>query len=377
MTNTRVSLNSKWRDARGAFHPVTRWPTSPIAALDEASPGFLVNISRSKSEYRQVVFAALAAGVMDDPHKFLFRLDGGTEDLSWADAMSQLGSRLMQAEPKDILEAAFGDAPAGFQASLRRVGYTPLRRPEGYVRLHSMFAEPSQRPRQKALLQMVAINDGVLDAITTLSGPLLHPKIISKVTNPGFAERLASTLDLVMEVNSAATPDAISKSVSDLGDRANLMEWLRRFLVKADRFPVPPFGDGDEEFAPLKNGGDLADAGRRFQNCLETKVLQVLAGRCAFYEFKSGDGAIAAFHRLDCGEWLLTKVYGPGNRTVSAEVNDAVRQKSRSLGVRFLAPMPVAARYVMADRMFQMDDPYGWWPDIVEELNSLEQDGVA
>lgn len=359
------------------YRAITGWPCAFLAGLDDVRPGFVVAASRSKPVHRQALFAALASNVIDRAEGFLERATGEeSEGKAWPETLADLAAALLKMSPQDIVAAAYPCAPEGFVGALSRIGYAPLGTADAYGRLHALFTDRGNARRVRALRYAGQISDRTLDVIEALDRALLHPKIVQRVRSAAEARQINETLRLVQEVNGSATSTAISKSASDLGDCTSLGDWLRRFLLKADQFPAPPLGDGDQEFVPLRDGPALTDAGNRFSNCLATKVLQVLAGRAYFYEFTAAPGAIVSFHRLNTGDWLMTKVYGHNNFPVRPDLVERVRVKVATLGGACLSPAPVHPRFMVADRFFERHE-FGFWSDIVDDLDGLTLDEVA
>jgi hypothetical protein len=359
------------------YRAITGWPCAFLAGLDDVHPGFLVAASRAKDVYRQALFAALASNVIDRAESFLERATGEeATGRTWPDTLADLAATLLRMSPKDIVAAAYPSAPEGFVGALERIGHTPLTTADAYRRLHGLFAHRGHARQVRALRYAGRISDRTLDVVEVLDRTLLHPKVVQRVRSTAEARQINETLRLVQEVNRSATPAAIWKSASDLGECTSLGDWLRRFLLKGDRFPEAPLGGGDEEFVPLGDGPALTDAGNRYSNCLATKVLQVLAGRAYFYEFTAAPGAIVSFHRLNTGAWLMTKVYGHSNFPVRPDLIDRVRAKVATLGGHCLTPAPVHQRFMVADRFFERHE-FGFWSDIVDDLDGLTLDEVA
>jgi hypothetical protein len=102
----------------------------------------------------------------------------------------------------------------------------------------------------------------------------------------------------------------------------------------------------------------------------------VLSGRVYFYEFTILPGAIVSFHRMACGTWLMTKAYGRRNRSLSREVTDQIRTKVQNLGGQCMTLLPVQQRFMVADRFFDGQD-FGFWSDIIEDMDTLADDDVA
>lgn len=372
-----LSVRAEYSNSHNRYHPVTGWPAPILASLDEVAPGFLVAMSRSKAVYRQAIFAGLAAGIVDRPTEFLERATGGEmTETSWHGMAANLALTLLNMTPQELLAASHRTVGDGLLGALERIGYQPLTAPNAYPRLNALLTGRGNGRRVRALQQGGRIQDRLLDVVERLEPALLHPNVVRRIRTVTHADQINETLRLVQQVNSSATPEAIWKSSSDLGDGTDLTDWLRRFLLKGDCFPAPPFEMNDAELVPLRSGQELEDAGHRYSNCLSTKVLQVLSGRTYFYEFTVLPGAVVSFHRLSCGTWLMTKAYGRRNGTVSREITDQIRAKVQALGGKCLTLIPVQPRYMIADRFFDGHD-FGFWSDIAEDMDILALDDVA
>lgn len=296
--------------------------------------------------------------------------------MSWDAVTADLALTLLNMSPQEIVAASYRSVGDGLMGALGRVGYEPLGTANAYPRLNALLAGRSDRRRVHALRHGGRIHDRLLDVVERLDPALLHPNVVRRIRTVTHAEQVNETLRLVQQVNSAATSEAIWKSSSDLGDGTGLTDWLRRFLLKCDRFPDSPLGIGDAELVALRSGPELEDAGHRYSNCLATKVLQVLSGRVYFYEFTVLPGAIVSFHRLACGTWLMTKAYGRRNARVSREMADQIRAKVQMLGGQCMTLVPVQQRFMVADRFFDGHD-FGLWSDIIEDMDTLADDDVA
>lgn len=372
-----LTVLSEYINSGGRFHPITGWPAPLLANLDESAPGFLVAMSRSKAIYRQAVFAAMAAGIVDRPTEFLERATGEEmTETSWDGAAADLALTLLNMTPQEIVAASYRSVGEGLLGALNRVGYEPLGTSNAYPRLNSLLDERGDRRRVRALQHGGRIHDRLLDVVERLDPALLHPNVVRKIRTASHADQANDTLRLLQQVNSAATPEAIWKSSSDLGDGTDLTDWLRRFLLKCDRFPDSPLGIGDAELVALRSGPELEDAGHRYSNCLATKVLQVLSGRVYFYEFTVMPGAIVSFHRMACGTWLMSKAYGRRNGSVSREMTDRIRAKVQMLGGQCMTLLPVQERFRVADRFFDGHD-FGFWSDIIQDMDTLADEDVA
>lgn len=103
-------------------------------------------------------------------------------------------------------------------------------------------------------------------------------------------------------------------------------------LVQCDLTPAaarPPF-PGTDRLRPLATREALADAGRRYRNCLEGRVLD---GWTHYYEWLGRPGAVVAIGHDHLFGWRLDEALGEGNAVLEPQAQAAVEAELRSMGV--------------------------------------------
>lgn len=323
-----------------SVHGVSGWPLEAgILSLDDARRGFLAEMCRrSDVRWRQAVFAGLASGITDRPAEFLARCGAAT----WGCGLGDLARALLALKPHEIVACTFGaPSPAGYLSILQRLSMQPMAQ-DAYLRLHRLMSDRRHGRQRRVLLQLGQFSQHVLDAVERLDPLLLRPEAIRKVPNALAADRLNMLVGLIRKHVSGADDITLAKSLSDLGEHTSTKAWARNWLAKSDRnIPAPPWA-GDADICPLVTGPDLVEVGRKTRTCLETRIPFMITGRIAYYFAHGPEPAICCVVRLgDDGGWLLSRIAGFQNRTVSAERSAELRAKFRAAGVLVMAE-PVA-----------------------------------
>ena len=309
------------REAPSRLHPITGWSLKHFGSLDEASPGFLWAAMQASSLWKNACRLAFAHGL---------HADAGVAD------PVHFAVTLRASKPDDIILEALGTLPVGLMGALARVGPDGLCSEESYRRLAAIHSNPASPDRRKAavLRHLQVIDDEVIAVVDTVRADLLSPTIVSSIPNRTFAAHLNALAAAIEAHCTHASGRAIRRSLEASTPGRRLDDWARGWLERADVFPTPPFS-GDDDVRPL-SPADLRRAGRRFRNCLGTKLGYLLSGQLAFFECVP-ERAIAVTVKLSDG-WLLTRIHGVGNCRVPEGVQALIRAKFRRRGVRTLEP---------------------------------------
>lgn len=140
-----------------------------------------------------------------------------------------------------------------------------------------------ERERIAVIRRAQRVTLPMLKALGEISPLLLEASFSSKLTAHRGGEAANEIIAMAREL-SDATPEAILNSLSNQPDPA---AWGRRWLEKAQRFPVdaPPLG---EAFVPIRNADEMRRVACRYENCLATKVLACVLGREIYLEYVPG-----------------------------------------------------------------------------------------
>lgn len=322
-----------------ALFPVNAgWGLDLVVQIDDANPGFLARVCRSRLLWRQSLWACLATGGATNG-EFLLRSTGET---GWLNA----GSRALMTEfatvaPKmtacDLVETAYGSCPDGFLGALNKLHGQPFGRQEFYGVLHRLFASDDalDRLRRSALEQCSILDERRIEAVMTMTEPgLLVPGVVNGLDSEEAVRRFERDVAVVRRLCSWATDDAIKCAVTRARERRS-RPFLASMLSKADRlFPEthPCDADADLERFPIRKAREI---GRQFGNCLSAdRILpQAASGVWAMVLWRSAELLIET-RLLDTGFWAVNRVHAAGNGRVERQTVRRVREK--------LAPLSVA-----------------------------------
>jgi hypothetical protein len=206
-----------------------------------------------------------------------------------------------------------------------------------------VFARPEHRQRAKVLGELSGtISEATIEIVRALDPRLLRPEIVTRLWDSGQALELQEAVALAKECAPDLTDEAIAQSIRRIGPNTSLSSWLQRLLGRAKRFPNRPPIEDDHELRGLHTAEALRDAGRRFCNCVGTRVSAVALSRAYYLEWLATP-AIIELTALSEGRWVLEGVWGSKNRNVESQVIRAIGRKLSGYGV--LLPIQHAHGY--------------------------------
>jgi hypothetical protein len=347
---------SSSKSARPLPKPYSGWALNLAIDLDCACPGLLAASFQFGATRRQTLFLVLAIveehGI--DEIAGRLRLEGGP-DLQDQAAPAILGRTILTLRrPRDLVRAVLGGAPNGLVGVLGRLGQDPISDSGVYLELTRLCgsSDPADRRRVKVLGQISGSLVGAQVAILSLLDPvLLHPAYVSTIYETRQVAEVHQALAYVRAHCTKATDEAIWASLGQVkpdGHRAQLIKaWAARF----DRLPYTLNTRGDPTLIVLGSAAALADAGRRYSNCLGGKTDEVLLGGYLFVEYRpvppGEPGAIAELRRTSQG-YLLEGLYAANNRRLKPHRARLVREKLAACGVAIISHPPGDVESVMA-----------------------------
>ncbi|ACK86090.1 hypothetical protein [Methylorubrum extorquens] len=386
----QLSNTASSSDARQHFTPkiFSGWALDRAIIIDCACPGLLASTLYFGPARRQAVFLALASfdwlGQAEIARRF-HRAIEGTDALGQSDAAVIGRAILLLRRPRDLVRALFGSIPGGLVGTMQRLGHDPVGGPETYQELQRLFfsSAPADRRQVKVLGQMAGSLLGAQIEIVSLLDPvLLHPTFVSNVYETKQVAELNAALAYVRARCSGATDDAVGSSLSRLkpGDhRSTLYKW---WIHRFDRLPRTLDTKGDPTLVILGSAEALSDAGRRYANCLKSKVGEVYVGNYVYIEYRPAapePGAIAEL-RVTTQGFLLEGLYARKNCKVRPERAATVRRKLAACGVALYDHAPddrdlvAAAAQVLNQYNFAEPDNTGWGVEFDEPpANDLEE----
>lgn len=256
---------------------------------------------------RQLVFLALA-------------LQRGAE--GWT-AGASFARKALEAPLKTAIRELAPGAPPGLARALGRIGETAWQAEE-YGLLLQRLADPRTA---KVLRHATTISPLDVRVLSSLPPTLVEAGGTILRLTEDQCRLLAECFGGIERRDGPDAAAAIAHRWARAHDPAGLFR-----LVGTDLAPAkakPPFA-GTDQLVPLETRDALAEAGRRFRNCLEGRVLD---GWTHYYEWRVGKGAVVAISRDHLFGWRLDEALGEGNAVLDPETVRAVETELRSLGV--------------------------------------------
>lgn len=389
MHNHSLAINTSDRPRVRAPTPFSGWALEITASLDRESPGLLAASFCFGRQRRQATFLVLGLAK-------ILGLDAVAEHLRSANGMSEFTSSssatvlaeavLRLRRPRDLVRAVLTGPPVGLLGTLARLGDDPIGEPQTYyelARLH-LSRDPADRRRAKVLGQISGNLVGAqIEIVSALDPVLLDPALVGCLTELRQVQELHYAMTYIRKRCSGATEDAVRASLKRLmpgGHRADLVKfWAARF----DRPPVKLDLRDDPALIVLDSPAKLADAGRRYKNCLAARINEVFLGAFVYVEVRSDccgePGIIAELRHTDRG-FVLEGLYAADNRRVPTVRAQIVRKKLAACGVALLAhapgerePVIAAARLLNEHALAEPDNYVGWGDEVVEATEGLQQ----
>lgn len=352
---------------RGGVQPVSGWPLPAFGTLDAASPGFLWQTMQMRPLWRQAVFLAMSAGLMERPVEFLARSIGEVEpDAAWANVLAELAATLRLMKPREVVEGAIGACPDGLLGALDKLGFEPMS-PEGYGRLTSFFRNPTARKRRKVVEQIAHLDEDRLLAIEALDEVLLTPTIAMRAGRSRDAVRLNAQVAAARLLCSGVSDQDLRVAIEADNGRLG-RDWFSKLLSRrADRLlPLDHPTDGDAEFERV-TPFNRRRFGEAFQNCLgrhDMLLGRFLSGTWAMVAWAPAQVLVETTLSTD-SSWLLTGLHAHANGRVTRATIERVAARLGPLGVKcFLAAKP-------PEELAAVRDALGAWDHAMVDVINL------
>ncbi len=365
------------------------WALNFTIKLDGACPGLLAASFCFGSQRRQALFLVLALAEIlgtDEVADHLRSAEGMTK-FSGTASITIIGEAILRLRrPRDLVRAVLAGPPVGLLGTLARLGDDPIGEPRTYhelARLH-LSRDPADRRRMKVLGQIGGELIGTqIEIVSALDPVLLHPALVGCLTELRQVQQLQSAMRYIRERCSGATDDAIRASLKRLKPGSHRADLVKFWAARFDRPPVELDLRGDPTLIVLDSPAKLAEAGRRYENCLAARINEVFLGAFLYVEVRSGrcgePGTIAELRHTDRG-FVLEGLYAADNRRVPTDRAQIAREKLAACGVALLAhapgarePVIAAARLLNEHALAEPDNYVGWGNEVVEATEGLQQ----
>ena len=309
------------------YHNLKGWLLDATAQLDLHSPGFAGHVLRASDERRHVVAALLSVTPPD-----AFNLD--------------LGRRLQCQTHDELITMAFGSNPPGYRRALGRAGEHI--QPRRYYRyLWAIFSSTERRQMARVVKGLKRVTWPRLKVVRALPADVRHPNLIDAISDVREARDLGRAVQLL--ASNGASRAEMAEALTAVRSSQALSNFARRWATRVE-FPPHPVPES-ECYHPIVSGDQLSRTARRFQNCAREHVVRVLEGRSAFAEFQHA-GAAAVVHLVhDRAGWKLEDVYGMGNATPDAELEDSALHYLGRFGLGRISAVRVESQWASLRRL--------------------------
>jgi hypothetical protein len=147
---------------------------------------------------------------------------------------------------------------------------------------------------------------------------------------------LNAAISVIKRKVPGATDASLRQSIEGLDDKADLPQWVHRWLNKAHAPAMLP-GLADAGIRVIETSEHREAMSRRLRNCLKTKGVRAAVSSKVYVEVPCTVPIVVELSMLDDGQTLAfasKDIYGDRNRDLEPDVVDAVRMTLRKAGVR-------------------------------------------
>jgi hypothetical protein len=226
---------------------------------------------------------------------------------------------------------------------------------------------------------MAQIHGGVpIDevAVSILDPVLLHPHVLARTASGTEARKLNLAVAYVRSRCSTATDVALRQSIVRIPADLTMKKWLGRWAARFDRLPdSAPDLSADPTLTLIRTGASLVDAGRRYKNCLASKVGEVITGRYAYVEYRpshpAAPGTLAELRYTSRG-YVLDGLYAHSNGMVRKDIAATLRIKFARCGVAIRAHAPGNTEKLAAAASYL--GVWNWRHPDIETWNEIEEE---
>ncbi|MGX1803012.1 hypothetical protein ACWIDJ_11835 [Brevundimonas naejangsanensis] len=292
------------------------WATGPLVKLDDAASGVLARVLTAAPARRQAIFAALAHRGQE------------TEGAPLLD----LAEIVRHGRPVDILRHALENVPVGYAGLLEKIGEQPLASANDYLILRDLCASPYVNLAD-ALRACRRITHTTLRVAMTLDRRWLHANLLGRIDTLIEANDFNCAIACIQSVSTKATDELVAEAIARMAPQTPIARLLAHMMHRADRLPVHPLGEGDNELRPFLLMRDYVWAARRYRNCLADNLDRVASGAMAIAEFRGE--CLVEFRPLTIeSQWVVWQVHGHRNRPVPSELAAEAVTACNRMGVQ-------------------------------------------
>lgn len=342
-------------ERRRLYH-LDGWASDLAAHIDTLDAGFYGHLVRLPLGLRQVAFAVMA-----------------TEQILDAN-LREMAQAIRTQSPRCLLIRMFGSCPDGLIGALSKIG--PVAQPKQfYGRLHDLFSNPGKRQIANVARQSRRFDVVKLDILETLDPLFRVPRFAEQVANVQEAHDLTDALSIIRQSCRRATDEALDASIHH--HKGSIPQWIERWLSASDRILFPSHDLGNE-FVPLDTAKKMADAGRRYENCLRSSamIVRVLRGMTRFWEHPRFGVIVEAQATGSVTGWCYAAIHMPRNAFPSFEISGMVENHFLNAGYGSLSWEPQGRSWEAISRLTRHSTALGEIEEIDAALEELANEAA-
>jgi hypothetical protein len=288
-----------------------------ICQADQSFPAYVLSSNKGERHFMCCVLALREAGA-----------NGGADDLQ------SLGEGI-RGSRRDTVLAQFLDTPIpGLARVVAKITGKPLSA-ENYLTLVSLMRQPNSR---RILRHLPTVRTIHFEALERLPSNLHRAKIVSPIRSADNITAVAVAFEIARRGRPEITPREVARSMEETigiaemergknsesrgrsgaslaeGYTSTVSEWLVRQISRMT-MPEAPW-PGNDMIRPIKTVDALQTASRDYENCLDSKVMDVVTGKAYFYEFSGNPRAIVSLEQVSVFGWGVGNIRGRANRAV-------------------------------------------------------------
>ncbi len=301
--------------------PKTRPPThlkaAPARAIPREPSALLAFLAGE--------FAGEIAGLWPAPHTAFLLAPAPRRHLACL-GLSLKSNAVAPALEGSLRQAVRGIAPAspaGLVRALGRLGETAWSAGD-YGLLLNQLADPQAA---KVLNHAEAISARKVRVLASLPGAVACAGAGRFALTEDQGALLAECYQGLVRREGEAAATELARRWALASTPAALFERVSTDLVPRASAPPHP---GTPRLVPLATRKAMADAGRRYRNCLAGRVLDDWSH---YYEWRGQPGAIVCISRDPLFGWRLDEALGPQNALLASAVRDAIEVELRAMNV--------------------------------------------
>jgi hypothetical protein len=322
-----VHAHPRVRDVRPRMFAMLTAHTGPATAARLAEPTPLLALLAG-------AYAERVAALWPAPHGAYLEMPAQRRHLThlvleFAPPGPELADALRYARADHVLRDTVWQMPPGFMKLMARLGELAWA-PADYTQLIVLFED------ENAALVLRQTPGGItpdkVRALAALAPALRAPAIVRHLAEQAHASLLDEAWRIIAQRRGPQAAAEAGARWARAADRARLFQMAAQDLTP-QRFELAPF-PVHPDLRRLGGVTALADAGRRFRNCLATYRDRAADGTIALYEWAGPPPAAVSLARDGLFGWRLEEARGVGNTVLDEGARTALIATLRSLGVR-------------------------------------------